>query len=288
MIQTTVADGDDPRFVALGHHFTLRCTHAGLRRYLLTLLAPFASSRPAPTHYRLDIDPGGTSSVWFGDACVVRTGDAAHAVAMFLWHLNQETIRVTTDRLLLHAGVVARDGRAVLLPAGMEAGKTTLVTTLVRAGAQYLSDELAALDPVTLEVAAYPKALSLDAGSWELFPDLEPDVDPAVLPLLPHQWQVPPDAVRAGSVRESATPTLIVLPRYRPSVRTALRRLEPVDALRELAGCTFGFREAPQRSLDVLGRLAAAVPAYRLSVSDLSEATDLVFDALARGVGTCA
>lgn len=280
------ADADAVRFVALGHDFSLRCANAPLGRYLETLLAPMAAPGRAATRYRLDILPGGTSSVTFGETELVRTPDAAHAVAMFLWHLNQETVRVTSDRLLLHAGVVAVDGRAVLLPAGMEAGKTTLVTALLRAGADYLSDELAALDPVTLEVAAYPKALSLDPGSWGLFPDLAQDVDPEVLPLLPHQWQVPADAVRPGAIRDRAIPALVVFPRYRPSAATTLRRVELADALRELAGCTFGFREAPQRALEVLGRLTTSVPAYSLSVSDLSRATDLLLDAL-EGANAC-
>ncbi|HZZ38462.1 MAG TPA: hypothetical protein VFE06_04965 [Acidobacteriaceae bacterium] len=51
------------------------------------------------------------------------------------------------DYVFLHAGVVAWQDRALLLPGFSHAGKSTLVAELVRAGATYYSDEFALLDP---------------------------------------------------------------------------------------------------------------------------------------------
>jgi hypothetical protein len=48
--------------------------------------------------------------------------------------------------VFVHAGVVAWKGRALLFPGSSFAGKTTLVASLVRAGAVYYSDEYALLD----------------------------------------------------------------------------------------------------------------------------------------------
>lgn len=62
------------------------------------------------------------------------------------------------EYLFVHAGVVARDGRALVLPGPSRAGKSTLVLELVRAGADYLSDEFAVLDRQGL-VHAYPRPL---------------------------------------------------------------------------------------------------------------------------------
>jgi hypothetical protein len=46
----------------------------------------------------------------------------------------------------VHAGVVAVAGRAIVLPGAPLSGKTTLVTALLRGGAEYGSDEFAAVD----------------------------------------------------------------------------------------------------------------------------------------------
>jgi len=50
------------------------------------------------------------------------------------------------DYVFLHAGVVAWNDRALLLPGVSHAGKSTLVAELVRGGAIYYSDEFALLD----------------------------------------------------------------------------------------------------------------------------------------------
>jgi len=62
--------------------------------------------------------------------------------------------------VFVHAGVVAWQGRAILLPGRSFAGKTTLVASLVRAGAVYYSDEYALLDPAGL-VHPYARNLQM-------------------------------------------------------------------------------------------------------------------------------
>src|SRR5918997_1140655 len=64
------------------------------------------------------------------------------------------------DRVFIHAGVVARGGRALILPGSSLSGKTTLVAALVRSGAAYYSDEFAVLDAEG-RVHPYPKRLAM-------------------------------------------------------------------------------------------------------------------------------
>ena len=60
----------------------------------------------------------------------------------------------------------------------MESGKTTLTTGLVRAGFCYLTDEAVSFDWETGVIEPFPKPLSIDPGSWFLFPELEPPPPP--------------------------------------------------------------------------------------------------------------
>jgi hypothetical protein len=64
------------------------------------------------------------------------------------------------DHVFVHAGVVGVEDRAIVLPGRSFAGKTTLVAALVKAGAEYSSDEYAVLDADGL-VHPYPKPLSM-------------------------------------------------------------------------------------------------------------------------------
>jgi hypothetical protein len=64
------------------------------------------------------------------------------------------------NHVFVHAGVVGVQDRAIVLPGRSFAGKTTLVAALVKAGAEYWSDEYAVLDADGL-VHPYPKPLSV-------------------------------------------------------------------------------------------------------------------------------
>ena len=83
----------------------------------------------------------------------------------------------------MHAGAIEWRDRVVLLPGVSNAGKSTLVAGLVRAGARYLTDEAACLDHETLVVRPFPKAIALDPGSFPLFEPARPVVDPALIPV---------------------------------------------------------------------------------------------------------
>jgi hypothetical protein len=64
------------------------------------------------------------------------------------------------DHIFVHSGVVAHNGAALLIPGSSHAGKTSLVAALVRAGAEYYSDEFAPLDAAGL-VHPFAKPLSI-------------------------------------------------------------------------------------------------------------------------------
>jgi hypothetical protein len=186
------------------------------------------------------------------------------------------------DALGLHAGGVARHGSAVALPAVMESGKSTLTAGLVRAGFSYLTDEAVFLDWETLTVIPFPKPISLDPGSWSLFPELEPET-----PLLDGhedgQWQIPPDAIRPGALGAPCPVRYFVFPRYADGATTRLAPLRRAEATVELAKHTFRFNERPRRSLDALAAAVQETDCYRLDIGDLSRAVALVSDLVEDG-----
>jgi hypothetical protein len=101
---------------------------------------------------------------WWNDAQVepeqVWTADSADSCQRVVRDLELWVAEHAVDVIFVHAGVVAIDGEAILIPGRSYSGKSTLVAALLRAGATYGSDEYAVIDPDGL-VHSYPRPLSL-------------------------------------------------------------------------------------------------------------------------------
>lgn len=90
----------------------------------------------------------------------LRARSAEHAVQLVVTCLNRMVIEQCRSPAF-HAGVVARDGRAVALAAGSGTGKSTLVAALLIQGWQYASDEALVLQGEEGGIRPYLKPLSL-------------------------------------------------------------------------------------------------------------------------------
>jgi hypothetical protein len=96
--------------------------------------------------------PGGKGGKAFhllygGFELLARSLDLDEVLRALEKHLHLYVGEAASNRVFVHAGAVGWRGRALLLPGPSRAGKTTLVTALLRAGASYYSDEYAVLDP---------------------------------------------------------------------------------------------------------------------------------------------
>jgi hypothetical protein len=175
----------------------------------------------------------------------------------------------------------------VVLPADMEAGKTTLTCGLVRAGFEYLSDEAAVFDWDTGELRAYPKPLSIDPGAWPLFPDLEPHAGFTDDAYKRQQWQVAPEAVRPGAARPVTAPrcavSAVVFPRYEAGAATRLEPLRRAEGLWDLVQQTFRFDELGRRALEPLAEVVRGAECYRLTMGELDRAVELVSELVPTG-----
>lgn len=77
---------------------------------------------------------------------IARTRSVDEMLEAFATHLQLTIAEHAPRRVFVHAGVVGWRGRAIVIPGRSFAGKTTLVTELIRAGATYYSDEYAVFD----------------------------------------------------------------------------------------------------------------------------------------------
>lgn len=94
---------------------------------------------------------------------------ANQAAPLFEWSLNWSIASRALGYLVMHAGVVARDDEALLMPGFPGAGKSTLCAALVHLqGWRLLSDELAILNPRTGLLSPNPRPISLKNASIDI------------------------------------------------------------------------------------------------------------------------
>lgn len=223
--------------------------------------------------------PNGHQTTWrlhLDATAIHRAHSLPSAVDHLLWHLNRMAVLSCTEDTVFHAAA-ATDGRgAVLLPGESNAGKSTLVTGLVAAGLDYLSDEAVLLDRHG-RAWPYPKAVDLDPGSWPLFPELTPDAGVAELHRV--RWHLPVDDIRQGSVG-AATPVRAVLsPRYEEGAPPHLEPFAPEDAFGLLLEQAFHVGNRPG-AIDQVARLVETVPCHRVVSGRLDGAVALVREVL--------
>lgn len=276
---------------ALEHSFTVRGWAPEVTAYLDELLGAFATGDVGhPRHEYELVDTARPDEhrfeLWLDGTRIASNSAGPYAIDALLWHLNRRVIEASVERyLLLHAAAAARDGRAVLLPAPMESGKTTFVAALVRAGLTYLTDEAVAIDRGTGRVVPYPKPLTVEAGSFSVLADLEPRV-PACLARDPcDRWQVPPARIRAGAAStEPAEPALVVTPEYRPGEPAVLTPVSAAATAVALATQAFAFGHAGRgrADLDRIADLTRRCPCARVSTASLADAVELVIHRLDR------
>lgn len=119
--------------------------------------------------------------------------------------------------LLLHASVVARDGRAIVMTGQSGSGKSTLSALLMQRGWRFLGDEFALLDTETGQLAPFPRPVSLKNGGIEAITPLVP-----VARLGPELKETPkgrlrhvaPDAAALRAMDRKAQPVLLLYPRF--------------------------------------------------------------------------
>ena len=204
------------------------------------------------------------------------------AFPFFEWGLNWCMSEHMHRYLLIHAAVVEKQGRAVVLPAPPGSGKSTLCAALVSRGWRLLSDELAIIEPEQGMLVPFPRPISLKNNSIELMKNYAPDhlFGPVFRDTkkgdVGHMGAPPNSVARA---LEIATPSLIIFPRFKAGAELTLESLTRARALLSLSENSFNSDRLGEDAFRTLTRFVAKCDPYRFEYSRLDEAVS-VFDKL--------
>lgn len=269
--------------------FTIRSVDDAFAQALFWHLEPFRRDKPERHAFPVDmfvqeedevVSPR-PYSFFFATSFGMRHTHLPSILEFALWRINagiQERVR---DYLLLHAGAVKRDDSVVLLPAKMDAGKSSTVIALLEAGFSYLSDEFGAIDPISGAAYPVPKTIHIDEETPQMFPGLDDKLsDRSGMNADLKQRFVRPSDLGAeigtpGRVRSivSLSPVFEGPPRLVP--------VSSAQAVEEMASSSFNLFRYEDRGVILLSRIAKEARAFRLEGGTPRERAALLGDQLA-------
>ena len=252
-------------FSAFGMQIRI-CTNAPqLLPEIEALIPPGWQRRPrSSAQQRLGLLDEGDDwfSIYRNDgACVHDAAGRAYAFLRLDEIIETQVALEATDFVFIHAGVVATGGLALLLPGVSFAGKTTLVRSLVEAGAIYYSDEFAVLD-ATGHVHPYARPLEYRP------PDGGPSVDYRADEL-------------GGVAGDQPVPVgLVVATRYRPETQWDPRPLSRAQAALTLLRNALPAQERPDQTIRHIRRVLESATVLHGERGEADEIAGQLLDAL--------
>ena len=205
---------------------------------------------------------------------VLFNGEPTPALAHLMSAINVSGTRSVDDGIVLHCGVAALDGRAILLPGRPGAGKSTTLTALLLRGLGYLSDETG---PIGADgrIRPYPKPLVVGPGSWPSVPEAaDALVELEGRPM--DAWWLDPGAFPGGVVTEPLPVGAIVAPQYREGSPLQVERLSRAEATTAMASNTFNIAEHGRSGIEAIAALTEGATLLRVTFGDVAEACDAV------------
>ncbi len=203
---------------------------------------------------------------------------------MLEWGMNWCVSGACHQYLILHAAVLERNGRALVMPAPSGSGKSTLCAALLFRGWRLLSDELALIDLQTGQLIPLPRAVSLKNASIEVmrqfagpalqFASIVHDTSKGVV----GHFKPPLEAVQRAD--EPAQPGWVIFPRYVADAPAVLAPLSPGQCLMRLIENAFNYNVHQRAGFAALADLVAGSSCHEFSYSSLDEAVAL-FERLA-------
>lgn len=219
-------------------------------------------------------------------ATVWRDGDqlmgrvpAYRAFTLFETSLNWSIALSDVAPMFLHAAVVERDGRALVMPAASGSGKSTLCAALALRGWRLFSDESATFCFESGMLRPNPRPISLKNNAIGIIAGFAPTARMSRTyrgtPKGDIAFVRPPTEAVARA-QEMASAGLVVAPNYLPGAEANLAPMDRTEGFQLLTDNAVNYSSMLHRGFEILTGIAERSGFFRLTYSKLDEAIDLL------------
>jgi HprK-related kinase A len=200
---------------------------------------------------------------------------AYQALPVLEWGINLVVALRYHCFLMLHAGVVEKNGLALVLPAEPGSGKTTLSAALASRGWRLLSDEFGLLRPGTTDFIPLPRLMPVKNEAIDVLTRFAPQA----------HWGPVIENTRKGTIRhlrpsstcieraqQAARARWVVFPRWQRNAALNLQPVTRTDGFMQVATNAFNYEMLGHAGFATVRSLIESVSCYRLEYGDLEEA----------------
>ncbi|WP_231732007.1 HprK-related kinase A [Rheinheimera sp. EpRS3] len=205
-----------------------------------------------------------------------RMTDSAQLVPVFEWGVNWCVASYQHQFLAIHAAVLERDGKALIMPAPPGSGKSTLCAVLMQEGWRLLSDEMCLVDLVSGAIVPYVRPVSLKNQSLTLLQSWYPQAQIRQITAGTTKGTVGymlPSALSWSGMQQTATAAWVIFPQYNAAQQQlTLSKVSQADAFMHLANNSFNYAVLAEQGFISLSRLTEQIDAYRLEYACIEQA----------------
>lgn len=191
-----------------------------------------------------------------------------YLIGEIIFHL----IDNNSSDILIHTACISRNGAGILLPGVSGAGKSTLTTWMLTRGYRYLTDEIIALNPDTLEAQALTRPLNLKRTGWDAVVTNElgdvrnaEKLDGSVSHLVEHRAFNPDYELETVQIKA------VVFPRFSASADFSLEPISSAKTAMLMMQTFVNARNHPGHGFPAITSIARAVSGYELRYSKFEQ-----------------
>lgn len=203
------------------------------------------------------------------------------AFPMLEWGMNWCVSGHSHQYLILHAAVLEKQGRAVILPAPPGFGKSTLCAALANRGWRLLSDELTLISKADGTLVPLCRPVSLKNESIQVIRKFEPEavfsreVRDTVKGTVAH---MKPSASSVAQSHLTAMPAWVIFPKYQAGSPTHLALQPKSRAFMQMVENSFNYSLLGAQGFQMMTNLIDRCDCYDFTYSNLDEAIAVFAD----------
>ncbi|GAA0857945.1 HprK-related kinase A [Aliiglaciecola litoralis] len=212
---------------------------------------------------------------------------SSQAAALLEWGMNWCIAAHDFTNLIIHAAVLVKNGKAIVLPAMPGSGKSTLTASLGLAGWHTYSDEMAIIDIHTGHVSALYRPVCLKNNSIDLIKKWYPQAvftatnkdtqkgDVAHVKVL--DWQ---DYQQLQPVPIVA----IVFPKYQADTPLTIYQLDDLYAFNVLSKNAFNYNVLGRTGFETVDTIIRATQHFEIAYNDVKDVSDFLTEDIIEAV----